>query len=357
MEVGTPTQCQRAEEPALVHINDAGQFEVDGQPFVPRGINSYPLLQHVGDGRLEAVHDILAQAVQLGRPVVRTPAFMDTGDNPARIRDLDGSLREEGLLALDRILHTAAQHDVRLILMLTNNWADFGGAPAVLDAVAPGEDLEKDAFWSDPRALEAQLSYQTALATRINTLSGRAYRDDPTIFAWELANEPRCDSQALCDRHTLSSWAKRMSDGLREACVQQLISWGGGGYLGQHGEDLRLIAADGGVDVLTLHMYGSMLPRNPAMAIAWGTAVLRERSQAVRDFGLPLLLEEVNWKPGPDSDRDVERASVLGAWLEEAQRLGMGTLPWMIGERGRVDYDGYLIRPEDTATVQTLSAL
>jgi hypothetical protein len=98
-----------------------------------------------------------------------------------------------------------------------------------------------------------------------------------------------------------------------------------------------------------------MLPRNPALAIAGGSAVLRERSHAVRDFGLPLLLEEVNWKPGPDGGGDAERATVLGAWLQEAERLGMGTLPWMIGERGRVDYDGYLIRPEDAATIQTLS--
>lgn len=35
-------------------------------------------------------------------------------------------------------------------------------------------------------------SYSQTVLTRRNIYTGIEYRDDPTIFAWELINEPRC---------------------------------------------------------------------------------------------------------------------------------------------------------------------
>jgi len=338
----------------------AGQLQLGGQPFVARGVNSYPLLQLIGAGRPDAVDDIFTQAALLSRSLVRTPAFLELGPSPARLRDDRGALREEGLRALDQILASAARHGVRLVLILTNNWEDFGGAAAVLKMVAPGEALPKNAFWSDERALRLQLDYQTALVQRINSVTQQRYADDPTIVAWELANEARCERQRtplLCDDQTLVRWAKRMSDGLRAAGARQLIAWGGAGYLGEYGEDLRSIAASGAVDVLTLHLYQTISAQAalPAeAAIEAGEAALRERARVAAEARLPLWLEEVNWKPAASSDRDGERATVLSAWLSVADSLGMGTLPWMIGERGRTDYDGYLIRPDDQATTAVL---
>lgn len=40
---------------------------------------------------------------------------------------------------------------------------------------------------------------QTVL-NRVNTFNNITYKDDPTIFAWELMNEPRCPSDSSGDK-------------------------------------------------------------------------------------------------------------------------------------------------------------
>ena len=128
-EVGPP--CEPPDPAPVIGVDDAGRFLADGVPVVPRLVNSYPLLDHAGWERWGAITEILRTARELGRPLVRTGAYMIGGTNPARLRDEDGALREEGLVALDRVLAMAADEGVQLLLITANHWPDYGGAPAV----------------------------------------------------------------------------------------------------------------------------------------------------------------------------------------------------------------------------------
>ena len=38
--------------------------------------------------------------------------------------------------------------------------------------------------------VQAYKGYIRAVVTRVNTVNGRTYSEDPTVFSWELANEP-----------------------------------------------------------------------------------------------------------------------------------------------------------------------
>lgn len=347
-----------ADPAAMLAVRD-GEFFAGDKALLPHAVNSYPLLQHIGDGELDAVRDVFAQAIVLGRPIVRTNAFLDSGPSRARLRGDDGELLEGGLLALDELLTEAAAARVRLLLVLTNNWEDYGGAAAVVKAVAPGEGLPKDAFWSEPRAVAAQQRYVRSLASRRHSRTGVTYGDDPTIAGWDLANEARCTTPRWCDRDTLPRWSATMTNALRQAGARQPLFWGGEGALGKYGEDLEAIAQRGGVDVLTVHLYLDYthpevfdLPGAARIdeAVRIGAAILRQRAALAERHGLPLMLEEFGWDPPDGAEQDRERAAVYRGWLSVAHELDIPTAPWMIGETGRTDYDGFLIAPQDDET-------
>lgn len=356
----------------------AGQRSV---PFVPRGVGSYPLLDHVGRGRDGLAADIFAQAVAMGRPLVRTHAFFDGGRSPARLRNDDGTPHEPGLRALDRVLCMAKERGVWLLLPVANNWHDYGGAPAVVRMVhgPHAGPLGKDAFFTDPACVAAQRDHIIALLTRVNHLTGVRYAEDPTVFAWELCNEPRLEHTPLRRARRgltlqpfvgrgpgriLAAWAVAMRQAFDAAGARQLVGWGGSGHRGSHGEDMEAVLATGAVDFATLHLYPfathpSLLRVRPwsaraAQAVALAAAVLRDRAALARAYGVPLLLEEFGWKTGAHT-LPAERQQVMRGMLQAARDEGVGTLPWMIAERGRQDYDGLLIRPEHRELVRLLA--
>ena len=37
-------------------------------------------------------------------------------------------------------------------------------------------------------------SWLQTITSRVNTINGRKYSEDPTIMAWDLINEPRCEN-------------------------------------------------------------------------------------------------------------------------------------------------------------------
>ena len=87
----------------------------------------------------------------------------------------------------------ASKRGLRLILTLTNYWDDYGGVLAYVKwAKAAGEDVHRrEDFFTNHRCKNWYREYVARVVTRRNTLTGELYADDPAIFSYQLANEPR----------------------------------------------------------------------------------------------------------------------------------------------------------------------
>lgn len=75
--------------------------------------------------------------------------------------------------------------------------------------------------------------YVVALQTvlnRVNTFTNITYKNDPTIFAWELMNEPRCPSDPSGDK--LQSWIQEMAVFVKSLDAKHLVEIGLEGFYG-----------------------------------------------------------------------------------------------------------------------------
>src|SRR5687768_7199257 len=203
-------------------------FEGDRE-YKIAGSNVY-YLGYLEEPTLTAVLDL---AASIHSNVIRLWAYCEKTDNHNVFFQQWGSINEgsDGLERLDRAIAAAAQRGMRVILTLTNNWKDFGGIPQYLNWFGLASH---DQFYRDGRCRAAYWLWVEQLLHRRNSITGRAYKDDPAILAWELANEPRCpdvkDGEQL-----LISWIWEMATLIREKDPNHLIAVGDEGFFNRAG--------------------------------------------------------------------------------------------------------------------------
>src|SRR5271157_2210870 len=185
-------------DPSFVRANGT-QLSLDGQPFRVAGANNY----YLGFAPDTMVEPVLELAAQMGLNALRTWAFVDCGAAapgvpPANAKsgvyfhyqnsttgNPDYNDGPNGLELLDRTIFLAGQKGMRLILPFVNYWDDFGGVNQYLEWFGL---TGRDQFYRSPQVKDAYRNYVEHLLLRVNTRTGRRYRDEPAILAWELAN-------------------------------------------------------------------------------------------------------------------------------------------------------------------------
>jgi mannan endo-1,4-beta-mannosidase len=376
--------------PGLIDVEPTTErsaiFVDRGKPLCFEGTNNYYL---TFKGK-EMVDDVLVQAKVMNLKVIRFWAFVDRGSLDGSVPSANGedskdgvyfqywdtarqapafNEGENGLGRLDYVLHKARALDLKLILVLTNNWRDFGG----MDQYLVWYGLKQHhLFYTDPRIRVAYKDWVAHLIGRTNSIDGTRYREDPAIFAWELANEPRAKSYKDFDAdgwgsNTITTWAAEMASFIKSLDPNHMVSVGDEGFFKSGREDSTYKAMDGvahedliaidAVDFATFHMYPDHWGTN---ARKWGTWWVEDHIDAARKVGKPTVLEEygviVQREDKETLVGEVERRlTAYRNWNElMLKKGGNGSMVWMLAgydpRFGRYpDYDGFTVyREEET---------
>jgi len=236
-----------------------GRFYDGDKPWKYVGTNNY-YLNHIDVAKRDSIY---ADARACGMKVMRVWGFGEAHPDPIadweKVRFFTlapGKFDEENFKRFDDLVASAGKHGMRLIIALANNWADYGGAPQ-WGAYFGYKD--KDDFFDKPEVQKAFREFVTKLVTRVNTVTGVAYKDDPTIFAWDLMNEPQYKRDQT--GRFLKQWIADMSLFLKKDLgVRQLVTTGMEGHRasnGSHysGTDYLFCQDVPSIDFATYHIY------------------------------------------------------------------------------------------------------
>ncbi|KAK9809485.1 hypothetical protein WJX73_002812 [Symbiochloris irregularis] len=351
-------------------------LQLDGQRYTYQGFNSYYMLQSAsypgGQSDVTAVMDL---AQRLGLTVIRTWAFSDGTQEAFPLQVQLGQLNTTILQALDYVVNQAEQKGIKLILTLTNYFADYGGMQQYVEWTNTSNASTVDQFYTDSNLQSAYKDYVTAIILRRNSITNILYRDDPNIFAWDLVNEPANPGDASGD--ALYDWLDMMSTYVKSIDPNHLVYYGtpayfgassppelltlNGNYSGQYspygalpydsacqGEDWARNIAIPTIDVASFHVYPVTGFNGDSLTNDRMTARLQVASKA----GKPMVIDEFNSK-APTSARNAFLQQIFGLITYENSPV-VGTNIWMLADDTYPNYDQFEIYGDQNGFAQPL---
>ena len=294
------------------------------------------------------------------------------------IQAADGTLNEALLKGLDVLLAEMGHRNMTAVIYLNNYWEWSGGMSTymswfsddpLIDPGATGRWVDFMAYSAKfYRNAEGQNRYRQYIATllnRTNTVTGQLYKNDTTIMAWELANEPRPGADGdngKQGRGLFLNWVHGIAATIKLIDGNHLVSTGSEGLWGCLNDEDLFLQTHGGpvIDYASLHLWpknwswfkADQIEETLPSTLKKATAYINQHIELGQQLGKPVVLGEYGMErdggvlePGtPTTARDRFLTHVYEMVYANAASGGplVGTNVWAWGGQGRaLHQDGY----------------
>lgn len=228
---------------------DARSLLLNGERFYIAGANIYWLLdQSFGNRDRSKATQALDEAKAAGLTVIRTWFYQDDPTNAVKLQYAPGQFNEVGLETLDWIVSEASKRGLYLVPVLSNYRCDYGGLwqyrtwSKELQNMNTEEAMRQDAFYGDQLARQLWLTMAAQILLRVNSITGVAYRNDPTILGWSPVNEPHIVVKkgvgADVKAQALEDWLSEATGALKAIDTNHLVILDSEGDFGMSTPDL-----------------------------------------------------------------------------------------------------------------------
>ncbi|MDT4938081.1 MAG: mannan endo,4-beta-mannosidase, partial [Pseudonocardiales bacterium] len=290
---------------------------LDGQPYRPIGLNMYNANSNgwcAAEMNGSAVDDALT-AIGSGKDAMRAWFFQQLATTNG-VRDWT---------AFDRTLAAARTHGYKVIATLIDQWGNCGATNGQGYGYKEASWYQTGYTQADPSAIVSYRDWVQEIVSR--------YKDDPTILAWQLVNEPevgRCtDVSEPQAASILSSFASDVSGLVKSIDHNHLVSLGtiGTGQCGTSYTDYKAVMSIPTLDLCEFHDYtpSQLIPGDSFNGLAL-------RISQCNELGKPLLVGELGVNPA-DVGGTVARANLVDSKLCAQLTAGVaGALLWAWNE-------------------------
>lgn len=268
--------CGCTAERGFVRVEN-GQFVRDGEKINFVGTNFWygPILGSEGRGgnraRLEKELDLLDE---LG---VRNLRILVGSDGPEGVaykvepvlQKEPGVYNDTLLRGLDYLLAEMARRDMHAVLYFNNSWEWSGGYGQYLEWAGDGkaqlpsvdgydkyvEHVQR--FVKNDKAKQYYYDHVRHIVTRVNTVTGKPYAEDPVIFSWQIGNEPRAFARDSVTKAAFADWMSTSAALIKSLDQNHMVSTGSEGLYGCE-VDMDLfekIHSDENFDYLNVHIW------------------------------------------------------------------------------------------------------
>ncbi|ATY31708.1 glycoside hydrolase 5 family protein [Sphingomonas psychrotolerans] len=304
------------------------------------------------------------------------PAFHGAALDSADPALLDG---------LDFCLAEMRKRGMKAVIYLTNFWEWSGGMMTYLYYVTgkymdvndpahpwPAFPNATAQFYANPKAVALNHAWVRRIVGRTNAITGTAYRDDPTIMAWQLANEPRPAGEIATATPLLPAyyaWIQGTAKLIKSLDSNHLVSTGSEGLKGsvESADIYRTAHAFAEIDYLTAHIWplnwswvdAKDIVGTHAAATAKVAEYLQQHQALAKEIGKPLVIEEFGYPrdgggydpQGSTRFKDLYYQQIYDAVLTSARTGGpvVGSNFWAWNGEGRAVHGDHRFKPGDTA--------
>lgn len=267
-----PCTAQSETNGGIIRVQNASFVDNSCKQFYAPGFNGWQVLESFASDGNE-VRALLDEAVGGGLNIVRVFAHGVT--RSAALQTQPGVYNQTMLAALDELLVELGKRKMRAILSFASYWS-FTDGPMAYVSWVPGlscnisacysgaaatsdytfEDCvasnctDRDKFYTDPTARAYYRNHLAFMTSRVNTLTGVAYREDPVVFSWDLINEPNC-REDICTNGTgiacadaVQGWIDEMATLMKSLDPNHLTTVGEDGFYGPTGSSNQQLAAN-----------------------------------------------------------------------------------------------------------------